>query len=414
MLRSTFTQHTFLFFFCGCLFLPLSTRAQTDSLTTLPEEVAVEREVIYQLVRTFNEGRNAFITQGDLAVLPGTTTPAYLEILKIGKEANQIEDIAPRPFVMEAVFSNWVAGDTASCWMRVKNYPSVGLRLAKLNGTWKVCGEKAFYASPEMVKAKREELDILKEKVALKEALQTELSQAVIQFLGADQPDKLQAHSTPAFFQFMEKFKLKFGTYDPTYLQVDGPLIPINLKTKVRIKGDSAVVRNLEESVYFLRENGTWKLAGFNEKFGKDLTDAFLEVQFFNLQDEFRVSYSAFNGDPAQVNLPEPGAEDNTLYHYMTDLLNRAVYPDGPERLAKDIQSHLKTQKSHSPQKSTPVYVACIIEKDGSLSEVKVLESPSWCKGRKVKKALEGISKWEPASQYDELVRMYQVLIVTF
>lgn len=383
-----------------------------DSLIAAARGIVVKRRSIYDATRNFIRAKNAFSLKGEIDSLALICAPAYLEILQIGHEADLLAGVPMRNWVISELYTDWMGSDTAVSQIDIANYGKAILYLKKVNGDWQVFGEKGVIGNAENVALTRQELDQIKAKAGLRNAIQEELNPALISFLQHGREDSLKERSTPDFFMLMEKVRWKFGAYKPEYLKVEGMMFPINMDTKVYIKGDSAAILCYEDTVYLLREKGQWLYAGFNQFWGKAPTDEFVETAFDRLLFDFQVSYDAFNGELAEVYLPEPGEQDTMLYHYMTELTGNAQFSASSETLWAYMQSHMRTKKRHFKKEVTFVYLSFIVEKDGSLSDLKVLESPGKRKARKAQKMVENMPPWVPAEQYEQAVKMYRVLIV--
>ena len=60
------------------------------------------------------------------------------------------------------------------------------------------------------------------------------------------------------------------------------------------------------------------------------------------------------------------------------------------------------------------VFITFIVEKDGSLSEIKVLHEPGYGSGQEALRVLSMSPKWEPGIQNHHKVRVQYVLPITF
>ncbi|RYY00334.1 MAG: energy transducer TonB, partial [Gammaproteobacteria bacterium] len=60
------------------------------------------------------------------------------------------------------------------------------------------------------------------------------------------------------------------------------------------------------------------------------------------------------------------------------------------------------------------VNVRFIVEKDGSISNVSILNDPGYGIGRKVLGMMKYVPKWKPAIQNEKVVRSYHTQPITF
>ncbi|HNP34046.1 MAG TPA: hypothetical protein PKN96_12205 [Flavobacterium sp.] len=101
--------------------------------------------------------------------------------------------------------------------------------------------------------------------------------------------------------------------------------------------------------------------------------------------------------------------EDNTIYN--TAGLNvKPEFPGGLDKLKATVnENYLKVYNSEIKGK---VYAMFIIEKDGSLSDIKILRGVDSEKAKELIRILSELPKWSPGKQHEQTVRtLYSVVL---
>ncbi|QBZ97741.1 energy transducer TonB [Flavobacterium sangjuense] len=102
--------------------------------------------------------------------------------------------------------------------------------------------------------------------------------------------------------------------------------------------------------------------------------------------------------------------EDNNIYN-VAGLNTKPEFPGGLDKLKSLVnESYLKTYPAEVKGK---VYAIFVIEKDGSLSDVKILRGVDADKAKELIRILENLPKWNPGKVKDQIVRvLYTVPLV--
>ncbi|MCF6130549.1 energy transducer TonB [Flavobacterium sp. AS60] len=102
--------------------------------------------------------------------------------------------------------------------------------------------------------------------------------------------------------------------------------------------------------------------------------------------------------------------EDNNIYN-TAGLNTKPEFPGGLDKLKSLVnESYLKTYPAEIKGK---VYAIFVIEKDGSLSDVKILRGVDADKAKELIRILENLPKWNPGKIKDQIVRvLYTVQLV--
>ncbi|MDY0986450.1 energy transducer TonB [Flavobacterium sp. CFBP9031] len=101
--------------------------------------------------------------------------------------------------------------------------------------------------------------------------------------------------------------------------------------------------------------------------------------------------------------------DENRIYNPL-DIEIKPEFPRGQQALDKFIKENYKNPKDTSLKGN--VYVTFIIEKDGSLSDIKVLKDIGSGTGTEAIRVLKASPKWIPGKQNDKEVRTLYSLVV--
>lgn len=101
---------------------------------------------------------------------------------------------------------------------------------------------------------------------------------------------------------------------------------------------------------------------------------------------------------------------------YSSEVLNVLPdFPGGKEKLINYLQKHLKVpKKSKQNDVKGRVYVQFVIEKNGQITNIKILRSLNNECDNEVIKTISKMPKWSPGEKNNEIVRSYYLLPVNF
>lgn len=100
--------------------------------------------------------------------------------------------------------------------------------------------------------------------------------------------------------------------------------------------------------------------------------------------------------------------EDNTIYA-VAGIDVKPEFPDGLEKLNALLnESYLKGE--FASEIKGKVYSMFIVEKDGSLSNVKILRGVDAAKAKELIRILKSLPKWNPGKQNGTIVRVMYAL----
>ncbi|KAF2332443.1 energy transducer TonB [Flavobacterium daemonense] len=95
-------------------------------------------------------------------------------------------------------------------------------------------------------------------------------------------------------------------------------------------------------------------------------------------------------------------SEENTIYN-TAGLDEKPEFPGGVQEFNKFIEKNFKIPKDGLKGK---IYTTFIIEKDGSLSGIKILRDIGYETGSEAIRVLQLSPKWKPGKQNNKLVRV--------
>ncbi len=104
------------------------------------------------------------------------------------------------------------------------------------------------------------------------------------------------------------------------------------------------------------------------------------------------------------------GDGDNTIF---VAVQVQAEYPGGMGSFNKQFIQRFRTPDIDSGVKSIRVIVTFVVEKDGSLTDIKVVRDPGYGVGKEAIRVLNNMPKWKPAIQNGKSVRSQFTLPIT-
>lgn len=109
------------------------------------------------------------------------------------------------------------------------------------------------------------------------------------------------------------------------------------------------------------------------------------------------------------VEVPED--ESNHIYR-MSELQVQPEYPGGVERLKEDVQKAITPADKGAPKGTIlKAYVSFIVEKDGAVSNVKILRDPGYGFGKEIERSVRKVrKKWTPGQLKGKKVRVEYTL----
>lgn len=90
-------------------------------------------------------------------------------------------------------------------------------------------------------------------------------------------------------------------------------------------------------------------------------------------------------------------------------------FPGGEQALGKFLQANIKYPKADKKNSiQGKVYIQFVVERDGSLTDFKILRAPTEAMGVEVQRVLSLSPNWKPGIQNDKPVRVQYTLPVNF
>jgi protein TonB len=117
------------------------------------------------------------------------------------------------------------------------------------------------------------------------------------------------------------------------------------------------------------------------------------------------ITYAQDNS-PAPKSAPAPVIDYETTVFNSNELQVKPEYPGGINDFYKLISTNMKAP-DFEPETDMvlKVYVSFVIEKDGSITDIKALRDPGYGMGAEAKRVLSLSKKWSPGKQNGKIVR---------
>lgn len=100
--------------------------------------------------------------------------------------------------------------------------------------------------------------------------------------------------------------------------------------------------------------------------------------------------------------------EDNTIYN-LAGIDEKPEYPEGLKQLNAYVnENYLKS--GYASERKGKIYTLFVVEKDGTLSDIKILRGVDLEKSKALIQILKNSPKWKPGKQNGKLVRVLYAL----
>ncbi|MBO9594560.1 MAG: energy transducer TonB [Niabella sp.] len=98
-----------------------------------------------------------------------------------------------------------------------------------------------------------------------------------------------------------------------------------------------------------------------------------------------------------------------------TQVEHDASFPGGPDAWRQFLQANLRfPEKNNAPAGTYTVIVQFIVDRDGTISDVKVTADPGYNFGMEAQRVIQLSGKWNPALQNKRVVKAYRKQPITF
>jgi protein TonB len=148
----------------------------------------------------------------------------------------------------------------------------------------------------------------------------------------------------------------------------------------------------------------------------EDVVEEIVEVK--EIKDK-KIADVTLKGDPdAVLTVDEPTGtgtaavveEDNTVYN-TAGIEQKPEFPGGMEKFYKFVGNNYQTPEEEGLKGK--VYVTFVVEKDGSLTDIKVLRDIGYGTGKEAIRVLNKCPRWVPGEQNGKKVRVLYSLPIT-
>ncbi|WP_281233974.1 DKNYY domain-containing protein [Flavobacterium gelatinilyticum] len=97
--------------------------------------------------------------------------------------------------------------------------------------------------------------------------------------------------------------------------------------------------------------------------------------------------------------------DTDSYIHNTYSLEEKPEYPGGSEKLEKFVQKKFKAPKDEGEKLKGKVYLTFVIEKNGELTNIKILRDYGYGSGKEAIRVMKLMPKWKPAKDKGKLVR---------
>ncbi|WP_298115695.1 energy transducer TonB [Flavobacterium sp.] len=125
----------------------------------------------------------------------------------------------------------------------------------------------------------------------------------------------------------------------------------------------------------------------------------------------FLFSIIFFQFSYAQEQVVEATSDDNLVYN-SSGIEVKPEYPGGIEAFYKHVANHFVTPE-HKNFKGGKILVSFVVEKDGTLTDIKVLRDAGFGTAEETIRVLKNAKTWQPAEQNGKKVRCSYMLPIT-
>ncbi|NCC18434.1 MAG: energy transducer TonB [Bacteroidia bacterium] len=113
------------------------------------------------------------------------------------------------------------------------------------------------------------------------------------------------------------------------------------------------------------------------------------------------------------VNAQEKKSDDSYVVFSVVE--DEAEFPGGIDALGQFLASNIKYPQEAKEEKITgKVIITFVVEKDGSINDIKILRDIGYGCGEEAKRIVKLMPKWKPAKQRGKFVRQQFVLPISF
>ena len=247
------------------------------------------------------------------------------------------------------------------------------------------------------------------------------LDSALRELLIANNEQLLKSICSPSCFTWFKKFKTLCGNYNPDMLRIDGLLVN-RFIAKIKFSSDTASIEGLYSTFNFIETNNQWKLCGINNKYENSLDLILLTDEFEKIKNAFNFNYGYHNikskneedTDDSIITVYSfsERKEDTAIRNAITDLNPNASFKGGAKALYSYIETSIDKEKKGL--KKGEICISFIVEKDGSISGIKVLDGLNDITNQEAIRLVKEMPLWNPAKKYREIVRSNYYLIIPF
>lgn len=130
--------------------------------------------------------------------------------------------------------------------------------------------------------------------------------------------------------------------------------------------------------------------------------------------EDIQISQGEFFSNVEDINDKKDKNDNNdkNKVHYLADIEKQPEYPDGIDGFREMIGKNFRPP-SDKNFKGGKIFVQFVIERDGSLTDIKVIRDAGFGTADEAIRVVKKSKKWKPAEQRGELVRCSYMLPIT-
>lgn len=400
-----------------------SCRQRIDSIRGVGLELEIIKETASYFITYLNELNHADSSEK----LKNYTSVLFYQTLALSAERRRIIGARPKEDLILKTIEQprLISADSATCRLSVVPGGGSTFVLKKINGNWKVVGEGYRTPTPQEIQSQENEIaetqllmNVLKAMNDFKTSLELSLQK--------NDPALLQNIASPVIINYFNYFKMKCSDVNPEF-------IFFRMFDLDHFDLHDFSLQNETEASYckqplcinFQLIDGKWVVVGINNEFGEALMPLKMEREFYDIKSLFQIywprntpSLLTFTETHEQSetgidfvifsiddSIPEP--IDTTIYSVLQWGLQRASYASGNEYLI----SHLNP--SLNPNNSKFCYVSFVVEMDGAISNIKILNDHlSELERNAVHTKIKSMGQWHPGTKYEEKIRNSIIVLV--
>lgn len=399
-----------------------------DSLMLLDQE----KEEVFKVTEAFFSALDDLRTSGNLENLKAYATEENywyniykfrLDSMKYGLSFNRMLYSE-----IERDYVQFDSDSVAECRIVAKKWGGSRVFLEKEKGGWKVAGENGDRVEWHHAEERKQRIEEIYNKCDLRKLVMY-FKNGIAVVLKTDNLNSIKEITTPEFAQFFHLIKLKAGNYNREFIRLrNEDQIDFCKSSNLYgyyVNGDTGKYVGYAGTFYFIKdkESNKWVISGLNGYFGSELDLILAEESYLRFLRSGNFIYSEYEIEVFEgieeidfsldFGYPESVEKvDTTIYDWYDGIDRTSEFNGGTEKLYEYIRANRKIPPSN--RDTTYILVEFLVEVDGSLSEVNVLNSTNPSYIEEVHRLISKMPKWTPATKNEKVIRSRHRIIIPF